>query len=75
MFRKLLLKPAVLSVALSGTLLQTTVVCEMPSSIVIGISGDGYDDDDWDDDDWDDDDWDDDCCCCYDGGWYFDWWW
>jgi hypothetical protein len=76
MFRKLLFKRALLSVAMAGFLLQTTIVCELPSSIVIGISGDGHDDDwdddDWDDDDWDDDDWDD---CCDGGDWWFDWWW
>ena len=75
MFRKLLFKRALLSVAVAGYVFQTTIVCELPSSIVIGISGDGYDDDDdWDDhdDDWDDDDWDD---CCYGGDWWFDWSW
>ena len=74
MFRKLLSKRALVSVAAAGVLLQTTIVCELPSSIVIGISGDYGDD--WDDDDHDDDDWDDDWDdCCDDGGWWFDWWW
>jgi hypothetical protein len=42
MFRKLLFRRAILSMAIAGTVLQTTIVCEVPENIVIGISGDDW---------------------------------